>query len=519
MIDFGDENRPVPEIQNLIGGEWLSASKTRTIISPLDGTPIFVIPDTRVDEMDALHQGLKETPKSGLHNAFKNPERMKMLAEVTRKAAAYLSTEEGFDYFTRLVQMVMPKSRKQCEGEVAVTRAFLRNFTGDRVRFLHTGVSSPGDHAGQQPNSYPWPYGPVGLIYPFNFPIEIPVLQLMGALYMGNRPFVKGDSKVAIVMYEFLRLLESCGLPMEDVDFINCRGDEMGEFLEMACEDIQLIQFTGSSETGEKVSKVMRGRVRLEDAGFDWKILGPDVPSDDAMRKCIAWQCDQDAYNASGQKCSAESILFVHERWQGTFLFEDMKEFASKRNLDDLSIGPVITWTTERMLEHIESLLAIEGSELLFGGAELKDHQIPECYGALEPTAVQVPFTAIQENFDLVMTEVFGPLQVVVVYEDSALPDVLALMESMKNHLTAAVVSNDPEFQQKVLGATVNGTTYVGWRARTTGAPQNHFFGPAADPRGAGIGTDKSILMTWACHREIITDWVPVPKDWTPPAN
>ena len=43
-------------------------------------------------------------------------------------------------------------------------------------------------------------------------------------------------------------------------------------------------------------------------------------------------------------------------------------------------------------------------------------------------------------------------------------------------------------FQQKGLGATVNGTTYCGMRARTTGAPQNHWFGPCGDPRGAGIG-------------------------------
>jgi hypothetical protein len=35
----------------------------------------------------------------------------------------------------------------------------------------------------------------------------------------------------------------------------------------------------------------------------------------------------------------------------------------------------------------------------------------------------------------------------------------------------------------QVLGETVNGTTYTGIMARTTGAPQNHWFGPAGDPR------------------------------------
>ena len=51
--------------------------------------------------------------------------------------------------------------------------------------------------------------------------------------------------------------------------------------------------------------------MKIEDAGFDWKILGPDVSHLDY----VAWQCDQDAYASQGQKCSAQSILFVHENW------------------------------------------------------------------------------------------------------------------------------------------------------------------------------------------------------------
>ena len=41
--------------------------------------------------------------------------------------------------------------------------------------------------------------------------------------------------------------------------------------------DFRLIQFTGSSFIGNLLSKVTRGKVRLEDSGFDWKVLGPDV--------------------------------------------------------------------------------------------------------------------------------------------------------------------------------------------------------------------------------------------------
>lgn len=40
------------------------------------------------------------------------------------------------------------------------------------------------------------------------------------------------------------------------------------------------------------------------------------------------------------------------------------------------------------------------------------------------------------------------------------------------------------------------------------GAPQNHWFGPAGDPRSAGIGTIEAIRHVWSCHREIIYDHV-----------
>lgn len=55
-------------------------------------------------------------------------------------------------------------------------------------------------------------------------------------------------------------------------------------------------------------------------------------------------------------------------------------------------------------------------------------------------------------------------------YEDSEIDKVLALCENLDAHLTAGVVSNDPVFLNHVLGRTVNGTTYAGWKARTTGA-------------------------------------------------
>jgi 1-pyrroline-5-carboxylate dehydrogenase len=503
-------------VQNLLSGKWMSGSVLRDDLNdPMNGDGYLEVPDTR--NHDGYLQSLRRCPGTGLHNPLKNPGRYVMLGSVCANAAALLAQKEVEDYFTKLIQRVMPKSWQQCRGEVVITRVFLQNFAGDGVRFLARGFSNPGDHRGQESRGYRWPFGPVAVIAPFNFPLEIPALQVLGALFMGNKPLVKVDSRVSAVFEQFLRMLIHCGLPAGDIDLIHCRGSEMAKLLSAARDDLKLVQFTGSSQVAERIANQFNGAVRLEDAGFDWKVIGPDFSF--GWLDYVAWQCDQDAYNATGQKCSAQSILFVHRNWSGELL-PRLERLAERRKLEDLTLGPVLSWTTEQMLSHVDAVKAIAGAELLFGGKALDGHSIPERYGAMLPTAVRVPLDALcGEHFDLVTTELFGPFQVVVEYGDDDLEKVLAVLERMSQHLTAAVVSADIEFQNKVLGATINGTTYCGMRARTTGAPQNHWFGPCGDPRAAGIGTPEAIVNTWSGHREIIHDQGPLPEGWSIPPS
>ncbi|KAG2439205.1 hypothetical protein HXX76_004568 [Chlamydomonas incerta] len=493
--------------QNLVAGRWTSSRESRLLPDPLNGEPFISVPQTQVDEIGPFVQSLRAVPKSGMHNPLKNPQRYLLYGDVSFRVAAEMRKPAVEDFFARLIQRVAPKSYDQALAEVRVTRKFFENFTGDQVRFLARGFTNPGDHAGQTSSGTRWPYGAVALITPFNFPLEIPALQLMGALYMGNKPVMHVDQRVSIVGEQLLRLLVHCGMPASDVDLLHGPGATVGEVIRQA--EPRSTLFTGSQRVAERLAVETRGKVFLEDAGFDWKIMGPDVRDLDY----VAWQCDQDAYACSGQKCSAQSMLFAHSNWVKAGLLDKMAAAAAQRKLSDLTIGPVLTWTTEAILAHTNKLLQIPGAKVLFGGKPLTGHSIPAVYGAVQPTAVFVPLAEAlkPEHFGTVTTEVFGPFQVVTEYADGQLPLVLEACERMTHHLTAAIVSNDIGFVQHVLAHTVNGTTYAGIRARTTGAPQNHWFGPAGDPRGAGIGTPEAIRLVWSCHREIITDFGPVP--------
>lgn len=61
------------------------------------------------------------------------------------------------------------------------------------------------------------------------------------------------------------------------------------------------------------------------------------------------------------QKCSAQSIMFMHKNWSSTSLLSTMKSLASRRNLQDLTVASVLSHTTEEMLSHTQACLELPG--------------------------------------------------------------------------------------------------------------------------------------------------------------
>lgn len=505
-------------LMNLVGGHWRSTRNYLPIVDPVYGRTMYLMPDTEPDELEAFLTGIRSVPTYGLHNPLNNLDRHKLLAGVCLKAGFALSDPRIADYFARLIQRVMPKSYIQCWGEVTVVCDFLLSYAGDQIRFLSRGRTTPGDHQGQEARDYRWPFGGVAIVSPFNFPLEIGGLQLLGSLFMGNRPTIKAASTVAVVMEQFIRLLIACGLPPHDVDLLHCPGSTMENFLTEAGDAVRVLQFTGSSEVSEHLAHIVGGRIKAEDSGFNPKILWRDVPPVGSPEfNYVVGQCDQDAYAASGQKCSAQSLLFVHDAWVQSGFYAAIRDLAEGRNFSDLTVGPVLSMTTNEILDHRDLLLQMPGARLLFGGKSLDQGDVPEKYGMMAPTAVFVPLSTIvdPQYFDVVTKEIFGPFQVVTEYSDDELPVVLDLWERIPHRLTAAVVSDDPVFTNLVLSRTNNGTTYAGRRARTTGAPEWHQFGPCGDPRAAGIGSPENIMNTWSGQRTIISDVGPIYPETT----
>ncbi|UCD21348.1 MAG: aldehyde dehydrogenase family protein, partial [Chloroflexota bacterium] len=248
-------------LMNFIDGRWIEAKEYREVVDPISGEPFIQMPDTSEKELSPFIESLAKCPKCGLHNPIMNVERYLMYGEISRRLADFLRSAEGENYFTRLIQRVMPKDTQQCRSEVTVTATFLENFSGDQVRFLAKGQTTPGNHLGEEAVDYRWPHGPVAVITPFNFPLEIMALQIMGALYMGNKVVLKQATTTSIVAEAFVRLLLHCGMPEQDLLLIHCGGQIMEK---LAINPIvRFTQFTGSSSVAERLLELTKGKCRI----------------------------------------------------------------------------------------------------------------------------------------------------------------------------------------------------------------------------------------------------------------
>ena len=163
-------------VKNLIGGNWKESEQKIDLLDPLTGETFLKISNASDDELKEISENMKKCPKSGLHNPIKNVERYNLYGDICTQAVIQLHKVEVQEFIIKLIQRVTPKSYGQARGELMISRRFLENFCGDNPRFVMRGFTVSGDHFGQQSQGYRFPYGPVLIVSPFNFPLEIPIL-------------------------------------------------------------------------------------------------------------------------------------------------------------------------------------------------------------------------------------------------------------------------------------------------------------------------------------------------------
>lgn len=148
--------------------------------------------------------------------------------------------------------------------------------------------------------TYRVPLGVVLCIGPFNYPFNLTGSKIAPALMMGNSVVMKPPSQGPLTALHFGIILEKAGLPPGVFNIITGRGSEIGDFL-VSHPLIDMINFTGSSETGKNLAKTAGMKpLLLELGGKDAAIILDDADLDVTVKAIVSG-----AFSFSGQRCTA----------------------------------------------------------------------------------------------------------------------------------------------------------------------------------------------------------------------
>ncbi|AQH04415.1 aldehyde dehydrogenase (plasmid) [Burkholderia sp. KK1] len=258
------------------------------------------------------------------------------------------------------------------------------------------------------------PIGVVGAVLPWNFPALMLAWKIGPALSVGNSVIVKPAEQTSLSTLRIADLALDAGVPPGVFSVVTGFGESAGQALGVHA-DVDLIAFTGSTETGKRFLRYSADtnlkRVVLECGGKNPQVVLPDVANLDA----VAEQAVAAAFWNMGENCSAGSRILVHSS-QKTELLQKVQAVLEGWRIGDpldpdVKLGSLIEEKHyEKVLSHIEKAKA-EGARVVCGGnATLKES------GGwfVEPTI----FDNVTHDMSIARDEVFGPVVCFIEYAD-----------------------------------------------------------------------------------------------------
>jgi acyl-CoA reductase-like NAD-dependent aldehyde dehydrogenase len=274
------------------------------------------------------------------------------------------------------------------------------------------------------------PYGVVGAISPFNFPLNLVAHKLGPALAAGNGVVLKPAGQTPISAIKLIEILVEAGTPDGWLNVVTGSGSDVGDAI-VKHELTRAITFTGSSKVGWGIrSEVPHKKVNLELGS-----TAPLVVHEDGDWETAADAAKLHAYSHAGQSCISIQRIILHESIADDFTERLVKNVESLVVGDPMSeetdVGPLISEDDrDRVKEWVDESVS-SGAELLTGG-ELVDEG--RC---LAPTVLRGP----KAGDKVWREEIFGPVAVITTYSDW--DDALAQANDAHYGLHAGVFTRD----------------------------------------------------------------------------
>jgi acyl-CoA reductase-like NAD-dependent aldehyde dehydrogenase len=287
------------------------------------------------------------------------------------------------------------------------------------------------------------PVGVVGAITPWNYPLHQIAAKVAPALAAGCTIIVKPSEVAPLNAFLLAEILDELGLPAGVFNLVTGYGPVVGEAL-AAHPGIDMISFTGSTRAGRRVSEIASAsvkRVALELGG-----KSPNVILEDAdLQKAITDGVSKCFLN-SGQTCSALTRMLVprsrlDEAEQ--IVTAVAEHFRPGDPFDaESTLGPLVSDTQRERVRRYIRKGQEEGAKLLTGGEEPPEGLERGYF--VRPTV----FSGVTPEMTIAQEEIFGPVLVLMPYEDEA--DAIRIANDSEYGLAGGVWSGDEEHAKRV---------------------------------------------------------------------
>ncbi|MFH1726038.1 MAG: aldehyde dehydrogenase family protein [Elusimicrobiota bacterium] len=251
------------------------------------------------------------------------------------------------------------------------------------------------------------PYGVVGAIVPWNYPLLLMAWKVAPALAAGNTVVLKPAEQTPLATKSFVEMTDV--LPNGVLELV-LGGPATGAAL-VSHQDVAFVAFTGSLEVGRKISHVCADQMKrchLELGGKDAFVVCEDSDLDLAVR-AVAWA----AFLNTGQVCTSAERVYVHDSIAKSFterLLETTQKLKVGPGMDPTTdVGPMIRGEYRRKVKaHVDSAVR-RGAKLLTGG------KVPTGKGFFfAPTVL----AGVAQDMTVMRDETFGPVCPVATFRD-----------------------------------------------------------------------------------------------------
>ncbi len=256
------------------------------------------------------------------------------------------------------------------------------------------------------------PVGVVGSIAPWNYPLQMAMWKMLPAVAAGNTIVLK---PAEITPLTSIMVAEDCmaaGIPAGVVNVVCGTGLVAGEAL-VSHPQVDMVSFTGSTPVGRRVMELATAgikRVHLELGGKAPFVVFDDADLDAAIQGAAAG-----ALINSGQDCTAATRAYVQRPLYQAFCDGVADLFAAitvGNPLDDSTdIGPLISKRQQERVSGFVERARAQGAQILTGGSIGTGDLAGGAYYL--PTIV----TGVEQDWEIVQQELFGPVLVVLPFD------------------------------------------------------------------------------------------------------